>query len=108
VAILTETVRRGRAPRRRTFELNATEQANVKLALRVLRKRLGGWEVLARKLGCTSDALTHAAGDGVGKASRPSIGLAVRVAQAAGIAAEDMLSGAWLKDVPCPVCGRKG
>jgi hypothetical protein len=108
VAVLREKVVRRRPRRRRVFELNADEQLQVKRALRVLRVRFGGWEVLAAKLGCNVDTLQKAAGNGTGKNAQPSAGLALRVAQAAAAPVEDMITGAWLKDIPCPLCGRTG
>jgi hypothetical protein len=108
VAILREVQDRRRPRKRRAFELDAAEQANVKRSLRVLQARLGGWEAVARKLGCTADTIQKAAGNGAGRAYRPSVGLAVRVAQLAGLPVESLITGAWFKEQACPLCGRTG
>ena len=108
MAILREVQDRRRPRKRRTFELDATEQAHVKRSLRVLQTTLGSWEAIALKLGCNADTIQKAAGKGVGRAYRPSVGLAVRVAQLAGMPVEALISGAWFKEQACPLCGRTG
>lgn len=108
MTILTVREVRQRPRKRRTFELTVAEQAHVRRALRVIRERVGSWEALARKLGCTPDTLTKAASVGFGKRYAPSAALALRAAQAVGVPVEAVLSGEWVKDIPCPLCGRAG
>lgn len=82
-------------------DLTAEEQANVRTALRFMRKRSGGWAPLARALRCTDSALLHVAGGkGVGA------GLAVRLARFAGVPVDDVLSGRFPAPGTCPHCGR--
>jgi len=107
VAILTETITRRRPRRARTFELSAAEQANVKKALRFIYKRqFRDWSEFAAQLGCYRHTVIMAAGKGNSHQSRPSIGLAVRAAQIAGVPVESILSGCWPNDNTCPRCGR--
>jgi hypothetical protein len=108
VAILTEREVRRRPRSRRSFELTEAEQVNVRRALRALHARHGGWHVLARQTGAKPATIAKAASIDSDRRYAPSAGLALRVAQAAGISVDDLLSGAWLREVPCPLCGRKG
>ena len=106
MAILTETIVYRRPKRCRTFNLSPVEQANVKRALRVIYQRFDDWGAFAAVLGCYKNSLIMAAGNGFTKQSRPSIGLAVRAAQVAGVPVEQILSGAWPGGKTCPTCGR--
>jgi hypothetical protein len=105
VATLTKREIRRRPRKRRTFELTDAERAQVRRGLRVIRERFGTWEALARAVGCAPDTLARAASVTATKRWALSPALTLRTAQAAGVPAEDLLSGAWLKGVPCPLCG---
>jgi hypothetical protein len=107
VAILTETITRRRPRRSRTFELSAAEQSHVKKALRFIYKHwFKNWADFADQLGCYRHTVIMAAGKGNSHQSRPSIGLAVRAAQIAGVPVESILSGTWPNNNTCPRCGR--
>lgn len=106
MAVLRERVEWRRPKLAHTFALSATEQANVKRALRVIKRRFKRWHEFADALGCYRPTLVMAAGNGRSHQSAPSIALAVRAAQVAGVHVEDVLSGAWPgKRQPCPTCG---
>lgn len=108
MAVLRERKSWHRPRRRRTFELSPREAANVRVALRFIRQQFRTWEALARELGCTANVVQRAASNTKVKRWQPSAALALRAAQAAGVPVEDVLSGAWARDIPCPVCGRTG
>lgn len=82
-------------------DLTADEQANVRAAMRFMRKRSGGWAALAKALRCTDSVLVRVAG---GKLV--SAGLAVRLARFAGVPVDDVLSGRFPVPGACPHCGR--
>jgi hypothetical protein len=87
-----------RATTSKRYKLKPEEQARVKLALHVLRVRLGGWSQVAAATGYTYKAVTGASGPG----PKVSGSMALRVARAAGVPLEGLLAGA------CPMCGRCG
>ena len=89
-------------PSRYTPDLTAEEQANVRRALQVLRRRFGSWAAVAEAL----HVKVETAKKGGGTNSKPSVGLALRVTRVAGVPLEDILSGAWPKPGACPTCGR--
>ena len=72
----------------RPSDLSSVEQANVKRALRVLARRVGGQRQLAAAMGIGYTA-----------------GVALRAARLALVHVEDVLSGAW-PGKRCPHCGR--
>ena len=107
MAILREREVRRRAvtarSRQRMDRLPTEQAANVRQAARVLRTRFGDTEALAKALGITpktTQRLCLPAGEA------PSAGAALRVAAAAGVPVEDVLSGAWPAPGACPLCGR--
>jgi hypothetical protein len=81
MAILRErkVCRRERAPRatERLDRLSPEEQANVKVAMRVLRVRYGTMRAVARLMG-TSTRTVEAM---VGRSGKPTAGLAIRAAK---------------------------
>lgn len=79
----------------RAFTLTEQEQLNVKRALRALRDELGSWRLVAERLGCDRGTVKTAARAGLQRSQRPSPGMAIAVARAAGVAVEDVLSGVW-------------
>ena len=98
--------RRAPSPVRRDFEktwqLNETERANVLAAMVVMRARLGGWARLARAMGihkkCVSRVVTGE--------TKPSAGIAVRVASVARVSVGRVLSGEFARLGQCFACGQ--
>jgi hypothetical protein len=87
---------------RRSSDLTPEEQANAKVALRVLRTRYGS----ARKLAVALSATIATVEAALSRRGKPSAGLALRAARLAGVPLEDVLSGAWPKTGACAHCGR--
>ncbi len=106
MAILRERVSwakpRPQGESRYTSDLTPEEQANVRLALRFLRVRLGGPTQLAAALKVKPKMIANACG----VRGKPSAGLAIRAARMAGASVEDVLSGAFPPVGTCPHCGR--
>jgi hypothetical protein len=104
--VLTEPKRWARprdpAKTRRSSDLAPEEYANVKVALHVLRVRLGSVAKLAEALSAKAKTVTEA----LSVRGKPSAGLALRAARLAGVPLEDLLSGAWPLAGSCPHCGR--
>lgn len=74
----------------------------MKAALAFLRARYGTWLAVADAMGLKLATVVYAAKRGKGV----SAGVALRTARAAGVPAEDLLSGAFPKPGVCPHCGR--
>jgi hypothetical protein len=85
----------------RSHDLTPEEHANVRTALRFLRTRSGGGTKLAAALRVNAGTLKLACMT----RGRPSAALAIRAARLAGVAIEDVLSGAWPPAGACPHCG---
>ena len=98
--ILTERVEWSLPRKPRSPELSLEEQAHAKVAVRFLRARLGSWATLAERTGLSIAILRHT----MGKRSRVSANVALRVARVAGVPLEDVLRGAWPGNA-CPTCG---
>jgi hypothetical protein len=94
--------RAGRTTTRRSDDLTPEEYANVRLAIRFLRVRLGGAAKLATALRSKVKTIEKVCA----VRGRPSAVLAIRAARLAGVQVEDVLSGAWPKKGACPICGR--
>ena len=86
---------------RRATDLNPEEQAGVRKALQVLRRRLGTWGGLAKALRVKTRTLQS-----YGTKRVPSAAVAIRAARLAGIPVEDLLNGKWPVEGACPHCGR--
>lgn len=86
---------------RRTSDLTPEEQANVRKAIHVLRRRIGSYEALAKALRVNLKTLA-----GYGSKRAPSAGIAIRAARLAGVPVDDVLTGAWPVPGSCPHCGR--
>ncbi len=98
-----ETTVRARAPN--PGLLTREEQDNVKAAIGVLRTRFRSLRGLAAALGIAHRSLTHA----VSTKRGPTLALAYKVAQLAGVRTEDVLRGWWpRRDGVCQMCGRMG
>ena len=83
-------------------DLTTDEQANVRIALRLLRLRCGGWKALAKGLGLKHNTISHVAG---GKTV--SARMAVRVARLAAVSVDDVLTGKYPPAGTCPHCGHR-
>lgn len=81
-------------------DLTKEEQANVRVALRFLRARLGGWEAVAKAL------RSHKAGLAM-RDRTVSASLAVRVARFVGVKVDDLLEGEFPPEGTCPHCGHQ-
>lgn len=94
------------APRRRPTPLDpltTDERRHVQQALRNLRLRLGGWDVVAAVTGASQKTLSNAAS----RRGRPSTALALRAARAAGVPLEALLAGSIRSVGSCATCGAK-
>jgi hypothetical protein len=89
---------------RRLDRLSPEQVANVRAAMKVLAIRFGSVAGVARAMGTTRRTLEHM----LGRAGKPSAGLAVHAARLAGVPVEDVLTGAFPKPGACPMCGRCG
>ena len=89
--------RRGFSPEDFTPE----EQANIKRALRSLKRRLGTWRDVASALGVTYRRVRVASF----KNTKPSLAIAFRLARVVGVGLGEILSGAWPAPGTCPMCG---
>ncbi len=86
---------------RRSSDLTPEEQANVRKAIHVLRRRLVGYKALAKALQVNAATLRAYGGK-----LAPSAGVAIRVARLAGVPVDDVLAGRWPVEGACPHCGR--
>jgi hypothetical protein len=86
----------------RTSDLTAEEQAHVRVALRFLRARCGGWSNVAKVLRFDESTIRAAAG-GRGTVSAS---MAVRTARFAKVGVGDLLEGRFPPPGTCPHCGR--
>ncbi|HEY8041230.1 MAG TPA: hypothetical protein VIF15_15595 [Polyangiaceae bacterium] len=86
---------------RRSTDLTPEEQANVRRALHVLRRRLGGYHELAKAIRVPATTLQKH-----GSKKAPSAAVALRLSRLAGVAVEEMLTGRWPVEGACPHCGR--
>jgi hypothetical protein len=83
-------------------DLTAKEQAAVRVALRFLHVRFGGWVNLTKALrfkGCTLRIVA-------GGHKTVSASMAVRVARLVSVGVDDLLAGKFPPPGSCPLCGR--
>lgn len=83
-------------------DLTATEQANVRAALRFLRVRCGAWVAVSKALRFGRSTAGNVVG---GKAVSPV--MAFRVARLAKVSVDDVLSGRFPPPGTCPHCGHR-
>jgi hypothetical protein len=81
-------------------DLTADEQVRVRVALRFLRSRCGGWGPLAKALHFKDTTLGRVASKGT-----VSPLLAFRVARLAKVGVDDVLAGKYPPPGACPHCG---
>lgn len=86
--------------RTRSSDLTAAEQQRVRVALRFLRVRFGGWAPLAAALHVKTNNLSRTAHAGTVTAS-----LTFRLARLLTIGIDDLLLGAYPPAGSCPLCG---
>jgi hypothetical protein len=79
------------------------QEENVRIALAVLRVRHGSLWAVARIMRVNPDAVVRASK----KNGRPAAGLALRVAQVAGVPVDDVLQGRFPCPGSCPMCGHQ-
>jgi plasmid maintenance system antidote protein VapI len=84
-------------------DLTATEQTNVRTALRFLRARLGRFENLAKVLHAQPNALRHV----VAGRHAVSVSIAYRVARFAKVSVDDVLTGRFPEPGTCAHCGHR-
>ena len=82
-------------------DLTTEEQQSVRLALRFLRARLGGWERLAKVTRYTARSLMNMS-DG---SAAPTVVLAFRLARVAQVPIDDLIAGRYPPAGACPYCG---
>jgi len=82
-------------------DLTDDEQRNVRIALRYLRAKAGGWKVLAPAIGFSRRTLEN-----VNEGRTVSAQMAFRVARLAAISVDSLLAGEFPPAGTCPHCGR--
>jgi len=85
------------------LDLTAKEQSNVRSALHFLRRRCGGWKVLAKAITFKATTLSAIACGDKGVSER----LAVRIAKFACVGVDDVLCGRFPAPGTCPMCGQQ-
>ena len=85
-----------------TADLTTEEQEYVRVAMRFLRTRCGGWEAVASVLRFSRHTVTDA-GLGHGPVSAS---MAFRVARLACVTVDDLLAGKYPPADVCPHCGQ--
>jgi len=85
----------------RFLDLTTKEQTNVRAALQFLRRRCGGWQVLAKALTFKATTLSAIGGGHKNVSTR----LAVRIAKFACVGVDDVLTGRFPSPGTCPMCG---
>ena len=83
--------------------LTDKEQRHVRIAIRFLRFRVGGWQPLADALGLKVDSLVKVV-NARGRGVTPK--LAYSVARLTDVSIDELLAGALLSSRTCPHCGR--
>ena len=86
-------------------DLTASEQASVRVALRFLKTRAGGWEALARVLHFGPSTLGNVASERTRKA--PTASMALRIARLAQVTVDDVLAGRYPGPNVCAHCGAR-
>ena len=90
--------------RSQALSLTRDESARLRAALKNLRRAYGGWDVLAAVTGIRANTLENIAYGTKGG----SAAVALRVARAAAMPVEQLLSGGVVEARACPLCHRKG
>lgn len=77
----------------------------MRVALKTLAVRHGGWTKLAKRMGVSANTLTGAM---LKKRKGLGPGVALEVARTAGVTFDDVISGRFPEPGSCPMCGRSG
>lgn len=83
-----------------SLDLTREEQAHVRAALQFLRRRVGGWALLAKMLRTNARTLANV---GQGETVTPLI--AFRASRFAKVSLDDVLTGKFPAPNACPYCG---
>lgn len=86
---------------RKSPDLSAEEEFNVRAALRFLHFQCGGWKPLSKPLRYSHSALSKVMGGG----RAVTANLVFRIAKLAKIGVDDILSGRYPPPGTCPNCG---
>jgi hypothetical protein len=82
------------------LDLTANEQQHVRVALRFLHVRFGGWLALGKALKFKDTTLSNVA------SGRPvTASLAIRVARLVKVGVDELLGGSYPPPGSCPLCG---
>jgi len=84
------------------MKLTDKEQRHVRMALRFLHHKVGGWQTIADALGVKADSI----GKVLRGARDVTAKLAYSVARLTDVSIDDLLAGALLSPRTCPHCGR--
>lgn len=80
------------------------EVAYVRAALGVMKLRYGSWRRLAEAMQVGRMRVNR-----VASGSRlPDVAFATRLARVAGVPAEDIIRGRFVREGACPMCGQRG
>ena len=82
-------------------DLRVEEQQRVRVALRYLRVRFGGWASLTKALKFKGSTLGNVAN----AHKQVSASMAVRVARLVNVGVDQLLAGAFPPAGSCPLCG---
>jgi hypothetical protein len=82
-------------------DLDLKEQKHVRIALRYLKRRAGGWAPLGKALGFQPDTLEKVVN---ARGRNVSASMALRVARVAGVPVDELLAGRYIPGA-CPCCG---
>jgi len=80
------------------------EVAFVRAALDVMKLRYGSWRRLAEAMQIDRMRVNRAACG----LRRPDVAFATRLARVAGVPAEDIIRGKFVRSRMCPLCGHRG
>ena len=86
------------------LSLTDEEARRVLVTLKNLRRSFGSWACLATAMGVQERTLTSVAYE---RKHRPTGTFAVRLAKAAGVSVESILSGTITDAGSCPTCGHR-
>lgn len=87
----------------RRADFTAAEQTNIRTALKFTRSRCGTWATAGKLLGFKATTLAAVAGGH----KAVSATLAVRIAKAAKVGVDDVLTGRFPAPGTCPHCGHR-
>lgn len=95
-------LKQGQRPGARIDRLTPAQEANVRAWLGVLHTLLRSWPRVANALHISLTTVERV----LAGRRRPTVGWALRLAEAAGVPVDDVLSGKLPKPESCPLCRR--